>query len=167
MKLSLLGGVEPADLTYNIASGLLSGRVDQLTVRVQAGSGGRAGSKTPGALNWWLANNPLATRVKMADDKSRPGGPLPMGRYRVVPHESRSNWLRLLPESPESMHGRTGMAIHGRGPRGSDGCIVPTDFTVVQQLYRVLVKRKAEQRPDAVLEVVAIGTDLDRQARTA
>jgi hypothetical protein len=40
---------------------------------------------------------------------------------------------------------------------GSDGCIVPTDFHVVQLLYR-LVKGREKQGKDApTLAVVAIG----------
>jgi hypothetical protein len=155
-----------AELTYNIASGQLTGRIDGVSISASAGSGGRSGTKTAGALNWWLANNPLATGVKLSSDKSRPGGPLPLGEYKVVLHESRQNWLRLVPLDEAAMHGRSGMAIHGRGPRGSDGCIVPTDFAVVTQLCRLIRNRNSAGGANVVLEVVAIGQDLDRQNRT-
>lgn len=147
------------DLVYNIVEGQLSGSIDGEFIFGRAGSGGRANSKTPGALNHWLANNPFAVRVKKSAD--HPGGPLPLGRYFVVTHESRSNWLRLIPADGTAMHGRDGMAIHGRGPRGSDGCIVPSDFSVVQQLWRLVKAREDEQGEDVILEVVAIG-DLDQ-----
>jgi len=167
LRISSAVGLKAPELTYNIASGRLTGFVDGVSISASAGSGGRAGSKTADALNWWLANNPLATGIKLSSDKSRPGGPLPMGEYRVVLHETRQNWLRLIPRNEAAMHGRSGMAIHGRGARGSDGCIVPTDFAVVSQLCRLVRKRAAAGGPDIALEVVAIGQDLDRQNRTA
>lgn len=164
---AVLRSIEEPELTYNIASGQLSGNIDGERISAYAGSGGRAGTKTNGATNWWLANNPLATRVGLPADKSHPGGPLPMGIYRVVLHESRHNWLRLVPADSKMMHGRSGMAIHGRGVRGSDGCIVPSDFSVVKRLC-TLVKRRADAGGSNVrLKVLAIGTDLDRQNRTA
>jgi hypothetical protein len=159
---------QPADLTYNIASGVLNGRIGNTSISAQAGSGGRAGTTTPGALNWWLANSPLATRVKLQKKNSpNPGGPIPIGRYRVVPHESKKNRLRLLPLASTQMVDRDGMLIHRDGPRGSDGCIVPTDFAVVTLLCS-LVHHRAEQGGAAILlDVIATGQDLDRQYRTA
>lgn len=157
----------PPELRFNIADGLLQGRIDGVSISAYAVSGGRAGSKTPGALNGWLANNPYATHVKMPDNKQHPGGPLPMGRYRVVPHESRPNMLRLMPTHGTAMHGRDGMLIHGRGPRGSDGCIVPTDFADVIRLCKLVRRRHDSGGPDVILEVVATGQNLDRQMNTA
>jgi len=58
------------------------------------------------------------------------------------------------------MHGRDGFAIHGRGKRGSDGCIVPTDFNVVQLVYSLVKAREQADKPAPTLAVVAIG-DLD------
>lgn len=153
-----------AELRYNLADGHLSGSIGGRKVSAWAGSGGRAGSKTPGALNWWLANNPFAVRVKLSS--GNPGGPLPMGKYRLVLHESRKNWIRLLPLD-QAMFGRDGFAIHGRGPRGSDGCIVPTDFLVVLEVCSALAQLEKSGRPAPILEVVAEGQDLDRQLRTA
>jgi hypothetical protein len=164
---TVLSHYKPADLTYNIASGMLQGRIDGTSISARAGSGGRAGTKTAGALNWWLANNPLATGVKLGKGSSHPGGPLPMGTYRVVPHERKAEMLRLLPFDAAQMHGRNGMLIHGRGARGSDGCIVPTDFAVVQQLCALVKARRERGESDVVLQVVAIGQDLDRQNNTA
>lgn len=149
------------DLTYNIAESRLTGKVAGENISAYAGSGGRAGSKTPGAVNSWLANNPFATKVKLPKDKSHPGGPLPMGQYRVVLHPEKLNWLRLIPVDESQMHGRSGMAIHGRGARGSDGCIVPSDFNVVLRLCLLVKKHKEETRSDPLLEVIAVG-DLDR-----
>ncbi len=105
-----------------------------------------------------LANNPYLTRLKKTGHN--PGGPIVMGKYRLVPHESRPNWIRLVPYSENVMFGRDGFAIHGRGPRGSDGCIVPTDFAIVQQLYKLARARADAGKPAPTLAVVAIG-DLD------
>lgn len=164
--MSILKNPQP-ELTYNIASGLLSGAIDGRQVFAHAGSGGRAGTRTEGGLNWWLANNPFATRVRLPKNSSHPGGPLPMGIYEIVLHEHHKSWLRLIPLDPGFMHGRNGMAIHGRGDRGSDGCIVPADFAVVTLVCELVMKRKQANGRAPRLQVVAIGQDLDRQIRTA
>ncbi|MFO1250125.1 MAG: hypothetical protein U1E77_03030 [Inhella sp.] len=151
------------ELTYNIQSGRLSGRVDGVAITASAGSGGRAGSKTAGALNYWLANNPFATHVKLNNKLGSSGGPLPLGTYALALHESRPNWIRLNPTGKHfDLHGRAGFAIHGRGPRGSDGCIVPTDFTVVLALCKLVKARADSGKPAIQLHVVAEGSDLER-----
>src|SRR3954469_15036364 len=126
------------DLLYNIVEETLVGSIDGVSISAQAGSGGRAGSKTAGAVNLFLANNPYATRVKKTG--KHPGGPLPMARYELRTHESHANWIRLTPIAVDDplLRGRAGFAIHGRGPWGSDGCIVPTDFTVVRLIHRLV-----------------------------
>ena len=83
-----------------------------------------------------------------------------MGKYRLKTHESTPNWIRLLPFTENYMHKRDGFAIHGRGKRGSDGCIVPTDFAVVQQLHSLVAARERSGGAAPTLAVVAIG-DLD------
>jgi hypothetical protein len=76
-------------------------------------------------------NNPYMTVVKTTGSGSRHvhGGPIPPGSYKICepaqhPHLGLS--ARLDPEHPK-MCVRGGFFIHGRGPHGSDGCIVPTD----------------------------------------
>lgn len=146
------------DLTYNIVEQLLSGKIDGTWISAHVVSGGRAGSKTAGAVNPLLANNPYATGVKLS--RKTPGGPLILGTYRLRTHESRANWIRLLPAAENHMRGRDGFAIHGRGPRGSDGCLVPTDFAVVELLHKLVKQRERSGGPAPTLSVVAIG-DLD------
>ena len=146
------------DLAYNIVEEVLVGRIDDTAINAHAVAGGRAGSKTPGAVNSMLANNPYATGIKKVGN--RPGGPLIMGEYRLVTHESRANWIRLEPNAENSMQGRAGFAIHGRGARGSDGCIVPTDFNQALKLYSLVKARETSGKPAPTLAVVAIG-DLD------
>jgi hypothetical protein len=146
------------DLTYNIVEEMLAGSIDDTWISAHVVSGGRAGSKTRGAVNPFLANNPYATGVKTT--ARNPGGPLIMGKYTLKTHESHANWIRLLPFTDNNMKGRDGFAIHGRGPRGSDGCLVPTDFSVVGLIYRLVKAREQKGMPGPTLAVIAVG-DLD------
>jgi len=157
------------DLLYNIVDGTLTGRIGDISICVQAGSGGRAGSKTKGATNFFLANNPYATGVKKSG--AVPGGPLPRARYRLTTHETRKNWIRLTPlqEDAHLLRGRDGFAIHGRGAWGSDGCIVPTDFAAVKLMHGLLTAREQAGQDAPTLEVVSVGdfTHFDRMNATA
>jgi len=138
-------------LKYNIVEVRLYGKVEDLNIDTFAVSGGRAGSKKKGASNWLLENNWTMTFVKKT--KTNSGGPLPLGKYYLKKHESRENWIRLVPLKATDMGNRAGMAIHGRGPRGSDGCIVPYDFQVIKNLLKVLEKIKYKP----ILDVIAVG----------
>jgi hypothetical protein len=149
-----------SDLVYNIVEQSLVGNVDGKWINARAVSGGRAGSKTHGVVEFMRANNPYATGVKKSSTVA--GGPLPMVTYYLKTHESRPSWIRLIPlANNAAMRGRDGFAIHGRGKRGSDGCIVPTDFNVVQLLYKLVKAREDAGKPAPTLAVVAIG-DLER-----
>lgn len=86
-------------LTYNIVEARLYGKIEDLEIREFAGSGGRAMTKTKGAENWLWENNWEMTFVKKT--KNNPGGPIPRGRYKMVIHESRVNWIRLIPLAGE------------------------------------------------------------------
>jgi hypothetical protein len=147
-----------ADLTYNVVEMTLVGSIDGHAFNARAYSGGRAGSKQSGVVHPMLANNPFATGVKLTKDN--PGGTLPLGTYALKTHESRKNWIRLNPVSGTNMKGRAGFAIHGRGQRGSDGCIVPQDFDNVLNIHALLKTREKAGRAAPTLEVVAIG-DID------
>ena len=154
------------DFGYNIVELSLYGELDGVTFHARAVSGGRAGSKTAGAVNPILANNPYLTGVKKSGQV--PGGPLVMGTYTMRTHEDkakRKDYIRLEPCAGTDMNGRSGMLIHGRGERGSDGCIVPTDFNVVTELYRLLAAREAQGKPAPTLAVYSIGDleHLDKQ----
>ena len=149
------------DLVYNIVEETLTGNIDGVSISALAASGGRGGSKTPGAVNYFLVNNPYMTRVRRAG--KRPGGPIPLARYRLSTHERHAHWIRLTPlkEDRPLLHGRAGFAIHPRGRWGSDGCIVPTDFAVVRLIHRLVEEREQSGSRGPILQVVAIG-DLDR-----
>lgn len=149
------------ELIYNTAEARLYGDVDGKLIRCTALSGGRGGTKKSGAAHPVLVNNPMLTGVKLNEKKKDSiGGPLPTGLYTLVNHETRKNWIRLIPSASNAMQGRSGFAIHGRGMRGSDGCIVPTDFTVVTSLYDLVAKRSQKKLSGITLKVVAIG-DID------
>ncbi len=149
------------DLTYNICSMRLTGAIDGARVELVAFSGGRAGSKTKGAVNPVLANNPFHTGHKLDPKKKDDiGGAIPQGYYTLHAHETKPNWIRLVPASKNYMQGRDGFAIHGRGVRGSDGCLVPPDFKDVMMIYNAVKKRREEKKAAITLKVIAVG-DLD------
>ncbi len=148
------------ELSFNIAEMRLTGNIDGTSFNAIAYSGGRGGSKTKGAVNPITVNNPFLTSLKENAKKSVAGGPLPMGEYTLQPHESRPNWIRLVPKNNISMHNRDGFAIHGRGPEGSQGCIVPLDFQIVQKIYKLVKERKVNKQSPVTITVYATG-DLD------
>jgi hypothetical protein len=158
-----------ADLRFNITEGLLTGSLDGEYFESRACSGGRGGSKEKDAEIYFLRNNPFSANVKGPDDlkkhpkDTRVGGTLPLGLYSLHTHHKKDH-IRVDPLPGTNMHGRDAILIHGRGKRGSDGCIVPADFHVVQRLYAALAKREKKSAVGApVLEVVAIGADVDRK----
>lgn len=149
-----------ADITFNIASGRLSGIVGDYKFDIHAFSGGRGGSKKKGAVHPVIVNNPLLTHMKLHGHGDFDyAGALPMGLYTLKSHESKSNWIRLIPDKENYMRSRDGFAIHGRGPRGSDGCIVPNDFSIVTKLFELTKKYNAAGN-EITLEVIAVG-DID------
>ena len=156
-----------ADLEYNIESRLLKGKIGSHFISAYAGSGGRAGSKVKGAENWWLANNSLATHVGGAKSKGTHNfGPIPRGVYTLKIHESRKNWIRLIPAKGNIMFGRSGFAIHGRGKTGSHGCLVPTDFNVVLRLCKLVKDNDDANKPSITLEAVSRGQNIGNQMFT-
>lgn len=155
-----------ADLVFNISEALLTGNVDGVYISSRAHSGGRGGSTRRGVQNYFLVDNPFATRVKL--DSSNPdsiGGTLPMGFYSLRMHEKKPNMIRLIPAAGSDMKGRDGLLIHGRGKRGSDGCIVPGDFNIVLKLCELVRARQRNHGADITLQVLAAGTDVDRKLR--
>jgi hypothetical protein len=150
-------------LTYNIVEHRLSGDVGGVPINCAAGSGGRAGTKTKEAENWWLKNNALATHVHFGAHQF---GPLPQGRYYMRPHEKHSDMVRLDPFPSNLMFGRSGFLIHPRGPIGSHGCIVPYAFSDVRKIYTAVKTYVGVRKSNPVLEVIAVGSDVDQQFRT-
>jgi hypothetical protein len=151
-------------LTYNIVEARLQGLLAGVRVNCAAGSGGRAGSKVDGAGNWWLQNNALATGVHFG---AHGFGPLPQGSYYMGPHENGKTMIRLTPFRSNFMHGRSGFLIHGRGTIGSHGCIVPYHFSDVKTIFAAVNKHMSSYKSQPVLEVIAVGTDVDSKFYTA
>ena len=119
----------PANLTYYITEGVLAGTANGHMIHISAVSGGGGGSRrNPPSSDM---NNPRSQSLKEVDGAHHVhGGPIPAGRYRVfTPSHHRILGLsaRLDPyddAQASRMYGRDAFYIHGRGPHGSDGCIV-------------------------------------------
>ena len=142
-----------ASLTYYIFDHLLEGQTGGKAFRASAHSGGGGGSKStsPGWQDDSVRDNPYMTFLKQADQDKGPhakggpwhGGPIPVGDYTIhTPaidvHLGLS--ARLTPAQTNVMFNRGGFFIHGRGPHGSDGCIVPLKPAEFQHFMSALVK---------------------------
>ena len=93
-----------ASLTYYIFEGVLVGLAGGRVFHLFARSGGGGGS------------------TKHDTDFD--------GRYSLLKHPHLGRAAFLEPDKRTPMMGRDGFFIHGRGPHGSDGCIVPSaEFT--------------------------------------
>ena len=122
----------PANLTYYIFEGVLTGTANGHMINITALSGGGGGSREHGGNS--DTNNPYSQSLKTQEGKTHVhGGPIPVGRYKVLPpgrHPHLGLSARLDPydeAQTRSMFGRDGFYIHGRGRHGSDGCIVPME----------------------------------------
>ena len=136
-KLRKLPGPGTAQLTYFIFEGVLTGFIDSEFVHTNAYSGGAGGSidrpatrKMPArkaALQTTDANNPYSTGV--IENGAVRGGPLPEGSYSIaIPEKDAKLGLCARLSYGSVFKVRTGgFAIHGQGPKGSDGCIVIPD----------------------------------------
>jgi hypothetical protein len=141
-----------AELCYDAAAEHLSGMVGREHFRMTAYSGGSRGHKT--GVQSALAKKYLydqgtrlssrfATTAEVKDahgNYKQRGGTLPPGHYYchyVAHHHTFGECIQLMmaddarainsPFSPHPiLHGRgNDFFIHGSGPKGSDGCIVP------------------------------------------
>ena len=144
-----------ADMMYMIKDQILVGTVNGIHFQMNAVSGGRAGSKVPRAVNADVANNPYRTDQKLNKRKRIVGGPLPCGLYQMeADTKKKSAWIKLIPNSSNVMVSRNSFAIHGRGKRGSDGCIVPIVYSEIVNL-----RNAVQQNGGGTLEVVG-GLDI-------
>ena len=166
------------DLVFNIAEERLFGSVDGVKIDAHAVAGGRAGSKFAGAQNSFLRNNPMATHVKAPDHPykgplaiGKHGGPLPIGKYTLglSPKPNHPGWVKLNPENKAILRNRTdNFYIHPTGgPAGSEGCIGLNDRHVISTLLRLVKQRIDHKKAPPLLQVLAIGSDLDAKNRSA
>jgi hypothetical protein len=132
-----------ANLTYSIFEGTLIGLANQRIFHITAPSGGGAGSTSHAPSP--AVNNPYMEGVKTrgpAESRTHVhGGAIP-GKYAIEkPTYHRHLGLSARLVSPfQYPMGRDGFYIHGRGPHGSDGCIVPVDLIDFQNLMDALIK---------------------------
>lgn len=129
-----------AKLTYYIYEGVLTGSIGHKMVHMSALSGGGGGSTKHKTT--MTVNNPYMAPFKTVGGKHhKHGGPIPPGWYTIqkpATHHHLGLSARLNARSGHSPTGRGGFFIHGRGPHGSDGCIVPLRKSQFQQLMKEL-----------------------------
>jgi hypothetical protein len=154
-----------AHLTYVVNQGMLFGTVggEMVNIRTVSGGGGGAVDKKtrkprkpddPSSVN-----NPLKTGQKEDNKDGVRGGPIPDGSYLIetpFTHGPLGLSARLSPMKGNDMMGREGFFIHGRGPKGSDGCIVP----LVPAEFHALMKG-LEKDEGGTLRVHGISDDVD------
>ena len=130
-----------AQLNFVMFTGRLLGFANGKFFDIHALSGGGGGSKNPNRPSVHydpdIINNPYMTGRRTTNQ--RRGGTIPRGRYficRPAKHPHLGLSARLVPRVADFMNYRGGFYIHARGPRGSDGCIVPMEK--FQELMRAL-----------------------------
>jgi hypothetical protein len=141
-----------AQLTYYIFEGVLTGLAGGKTFHLIAFSGGRGGS-TIKNVSTDAANNPYMTGLRTGyhhvggkwghGDRDVHGGPLPTGRYNVGTPKLQKVGKHLilaakLSATRAAPGARDGFFIHGPGPHGSDGCIVPASLSQFHELMNAL-----------------------------
>ena len=145
-------------LRYNIMSEMLYGTVAGQSISMKAYSGGGRGSKS-GVERSNIRHWDTQKKAPAKYDEANRGGPLPQGYYIVkylgkykhygVSARLEQTLTSLLYSdftsdiSPISVTQRDGFLIHGMGPKGSDGCIVPANAKSLNHLLSALKKSKA------------------------
>ncbi|MBX7222648.1 MAG: DUF2778 domain-containing protein [Blastocatellia bacterium] len=133
-----------ASFDYLVKERLFVGIAGNERFVVKAFSGGGGGSTHSAVPDPILVNNPAMTSNKLGTNQIHPrGGPLPAGTYSIMaptrhPHLGLSSYLD--PSPANHMFGRSGFFIHGRGPKGSDGCIVPELSVDFHRLMKALTR---------------------------
>ena len=123
-------------LIYDVAAEKLYGMIGTEHFRMKAVSGGGRG-KTKGEADQTISSRSATTRKDEKQDIR--GGPVPDGVYlcEYLAHHPKFHecvHLCLITPTDKLLLTRVGATrdmdsfyIHGRGPEGSDGCIVPMD----------------------------------------
>ncbi len=139
-------------LQYSIMDECLYGSIGEVNFSMRAYSGGGRGS-TKGVERHDLRHWDSSKKAPSAYDESNRGGPLPIGMYLAsyigkYKHfgecarldQTISSLLQRDYFSPIGVKvtDRDGFLIHGEGPKGSDGCIVPASKTALRQLLKTI-----------------------------
>jgi hypothetical protein len=166
-----------AHLQYDAASERISGWIGTEHFNERAFSGGSRGHKTVGVklAKEYLHDqeNTLQSRLSTTGEKKdahgnylQRGGTIPPGHYTchyIEHHKSFKECIRLDPTkdayaiyspfaSMPIYHHRGGFYIHGHGPKGSDGCLVPES----EHKRRVLNQAIKNFKGVVVLEVIHV-----------
>jgi hypothetical protein len=135
-------------LIYDSGHEMLHGTVGTTQFSFRAYSGGGRGSVNKPAgvatVSSW------SFRIK--EHGNVRGGPLPPGNYKCVYYSNHPKFhecISLNPIDVADLANRDGFFIHGRGPKGSDGCIVPA---VKDDRLKLIASIK--NHPGTVLRVV-------------
>ena len=152
-----------ARLEYNAARERLTGAIGDAHFNVIAYSGGSRGHKTDvsaahaaaylhSQANSLFSHLSTTKTIEKNGKFIQRGGTLPPGHYVCHYHEHHATFgecIQLL-QTRDALaihsqfsafpipHGRGGFFIHGAGPKGSDGCIVPASSTERTRLNRAV-----------------------------
>jgi hypothetical protein len=138
-------------LTYDVGNEILHGDVGNQHFFTRAFSGGGRSRYRPAGeatLESWNSKRESRGRVR--------GGPLPPGTYKCLFFEHLygvkhvwHNVIRLDPILVPSLGHRGGFLIHGSGPLGSDGCIVPQN-----EAERMRLNKAVKENQGTMLRVI-------------
>lgn len=140
-------------LIYDSGHEILHGTVGTTQFSFRAFSGGGRGFNPRKAAKGHTSDATVSSwDFHTKEHGSVRGGPLPPGNYKCVYYANHPTFhecvfLRAL-EVPH-LGTRGGFFIHGRGPKGSDGCIVPALSS-----DRVKLIAAIKNHPGTVLRVV-------------
>jgi hypothetical protein len=159
-------------LRYSISGEMLYSIAKSFSFSTKAYSGGGRGS-TAGVQRTDLAHWSTSKKAPTTYNEVNRGGPIPVGlyiahyigKYKKFGEVARLDQTitSLLQRDFNSPVGfkvtdRGGFLIHGEGPKGSDGCIVPASK---EALKKVLAHIKASKN-GVLLEVYSEGVRSDR-----
>jgi hypothetical protein len=164
-------------LVCSIARETLRGVVDGKNFIMRAWSGGARG-RTKGATEFSHASYDVFRKENEA--KGIRGGPIPPGIYicRYVKSHAKFGECIFLQQTILSLfqvdadanirfYDRAGFFIHGRGPRGSDGCIVPAEKDARLALNTAIKDAKSPVMLQVVEQGMPLPAAIERKSAIA
>ena len=163
-------------LIYSITRERLEGSVDgeffSMTARAGGGRGRTAGDAEHSAASYDVFRKEnKAKRIR--------GGPLPPGIYTchyVANHQKYGDciflqmntvYFELSDKGKVNVADRDEMFIHLRGPRGSDGCIVPENDADRLRLNQAVKKAAGRVLLQVTEKGLPVPDEVDKKARTS